>query len=259
VSQEQDRGHRGYLEPERSTKTTIVGGLYPHNFVPRIEAIDVSWLPWVLITREVYEKMWAYIDIAETEIGWLGTVRRQGRDFVIDDVFLFDQFVNQSVTQITEEGLGNFVMELLEQLDEETALDVTQRLHFWGHSHVSMDTNPSPQDDHQSKVFIESGIPWFVRGIFNKGGKAVFDIYLIEEGLQIKDAPWAILDTHNTELRDQVANEIAKKVKRRHMRTPAPNPKLFTRVVDGDQIFESLPAESFHRAGDPEVHHDNES
>jgi hypothetical protein len=224
-----------YVTQTRPT-VTIVGGLYPHNFQPVVRFLSSEFVPRVLMSRQVYEKIGAYIDLSEIEIGWLGTIQRKGRDFIIDDVFLFKQRANTVMTQITEQGLGEFVVALLEELDEEIALDITQRLHFWGHSHVHADTGPSKQDEDQTDIFLNSGIPWFVRGIFNKKGKASFDIFLIEEGLQITDAPWEIIEEHNAELRNQIALEIAYKVKY----TPS-TPKVYQQVKGGGEGYPYTP------------------
>lgn len=195
----------------RTAGVTRVRGLIPHAFSPRVEFIGASTMPRVLFSREVYTKMWTMIDLSEMEVGWMGLVQRDGFDFIIEDVFLVRQEVSSSTTIITEEGLAELVMEMLGEGDD-AAIEKTQRLHFWGHSHVNIETLPSPQDERQTMKFLESGIPVFIRGIFNKKGSARFDIYMVESGLKIADAPWMLIEPEDTALRDRIAAELSDKV-----------------------------------------------
>jgi hypothetical protein len=69
-----------------------------------------------------------------------------------------------------------------------------ERLRFWGHSHVRMGTSPSSTDENTPLNYQRLGLPWFIRGIFNKLGRAEFTVYLFEEGYRFIDVPWVAVD-----------------------------------------------------------------
>jgi len=176
-------GYRPFLEPD--------GPLKPHHFMARAELLRKP--PRVLITAEAYKRMYVYIQMAPREVGWLGTVTRLASgDFLIDQVFLLEQEVTSVETELSTDGQNKLVMELIEKGDE--GLELVNRLRFWGHSHVRMGTAPSGTDERTMERFASEGMPWALRGIFNKSGRAEFTVYLYEEKLRICDAPWALFD-----------------------------------------------------------------
>lgn len=163
----------------------------PHIFANQVELLQAP--PMVYMTRDAFSRMWHFVDIANEEVGWLGSVQltRLG-NFLIDEVFLLEQEVSAAQTEISENGIAQLVQELIETRDD--GIDVANRIHFWGHSHVRMDTNPSQQDEDQMRHFQQNECPWFIRGILNKLGRMQFDIFLWDAGVKIIDAPWAIWD-----------------------------------------------------------------
>lgn len=163
--------------------------LCPHFFSPKPELLGRS--PRVLISPEAYKRMLLYVEIAQKEVGWLGTVTRLANgDFHIDATFLIEQEVTSVETELSVEGLNKLVFELMAKGDE--GLEQVNRLRFWGHSHVRMGTSPSGTDERTMDRFGSEGLPWYVRGIFNKLGRGSFTIYFYELGFRINDAPWAV-------------------------------------------------------------------
>src|SRR3989344_5541461 len=164
----------------------------PHSFANQVEFID-GGPPMVYMTRDAFSRMWHFVDIADEEVGWLGTVRqtRYG-NFLIEEVFLLEQEVSAAQTEISEDGIAKLAQELIETRPD--GVDVANSIHFWGHSHVRMGTSPSGQDETQMRHFQQNDCPWFVRGILNKLGRMQFDIFLWDAGVKITDAPWAIYD-----------------------------------------------------------------
>ncbi|MBX9685090.1 MAG: hypothetical protein K2X27_00235 [Candidatus Obscuribacterales bacterium] len=186
----------------------------PHNFKARASFLPKREpkKPRVILSRRSFALITLYVEIAQQEVGWLGTVRRlPSGDFFIENCFLFKQEVHETETEISNEGLSELSMELLngDTSGPEEEWDVN-KLRFWGHSHVRMGTNPSPTDDRsmlndygssrsantgqQRFCFEESGYPWVIRGIFNKHGQANFDIFMYEEGLKFEDVEWTVED-----------------------------------------------------------------
>lgn len=179
-----------------------------HAFERRVAL--VGDLPRVLVSRAAYNRMWHIVDLASQEVGWLGTVRREGADFLIEEVFLFKQEVSAATCEITPDGLAEFAQELISSRPD--GVEVLNRLCFWGHSHVRMGTSPSGQDEEQMKVFSESGHPFFVRGILNKNGRMEFTIFLHESGVKIVDAEWAVYEPVDDSLRSEIEAEFSAKV-----------------------------------------------
>lgn len=164
----------------------------PHTFANQVEFIG-GGSPMVYMTRDAFSRMWHIVDIADDEVGWLGTVRQtQYGNFLIEEVFLLEQEVSAAQTEISGDGIAKFVQELIET--REDGVEVANTIRFWGHSHVRMSTSPSGQDDAQMRHFEQNDCPWFVRGILNKQGRMQFDIFLWDAGVKITDAPWAIFD-----------------------------------------------------------------
>lgn len=162
-----------------------------HMFSPKVEMLKRT--PKVLITPEAFKRMSLYVELGSKEVGWLGTAERTaGGDFLITNTFLLDQEVTPTETELSVDGINALAMQLVEQGD--AGMKALNELKFWGHSHVRMGTSPSGTDERTMERFGREGHPWYIRGIFNKRGRAEFTIYLFEEGLRINDAPWAVFD-----------------------------------------------------------------
>jgi len=184
-----------------------------HPFGGRVEFLRDS-VPTVFMTREVYSRMWHFVDIAAEEVSWYGTVRiTPYGNYLIDEVFLPKQEVSATQTEISTEGLALLGQDLID--NRPNGVETANRLRFWGHSHVNMGTSPSPQDDTQMGKFSEDGCQWFIRGILNKLGRMEFTIYLWEAGVKIADAPWAIYEHVDESMRAGIEAEFKAKVSKK--------------------------------------------
>ena len=171
-------------------------------------------IPKILITREAYEKMYHYVDCWDKEIAWLGSVAiLPSGDYLIEEVFLPKQEVNAATCELTPEGLTELALELIATRGETVGVDIVNRLNFWGHSHHTMGTSPSGQDDTQLRNFIGPGKDWFIRGIFNKDGRAEFTILINSLGIMINDLEWSIFNPAPVSDRTAIETEIKDKVK----------------------------------------------
>jgi hypothetical protein len=193
-----------------------------HAFGNKVETLAV--LPRVLVSRAAYNRMWHIVDIADKEVGWLGTVQKIKQDFLIEEVFLFKQEVASTTCEISAEGLAEVAMELMSSRPD--GMDVCNRLCFWGHSHVNMGTSPSGQDESQMQTFRESGHSFFIRGIFNKNGRMEFTIFLYESGVKIVDTEWTIYEPVDDSLRAEIEAEFKAKVSEK-IYPVAPTPGSF--------------------------------
>ncbi len=162
---------------------------YPHPVRAKMSFLNKP-APRILISPEAYRTMLVYVERAPLEVGWQGTVIRQGNDFHIMKVFLLEQTVSTVTTVLSIPGRNELCMELLASGPE--GLEALNNLRFWGHSHVRMGVAASPQDEKTMDDFKD--LPWAVRGIFNKLGQANFSLFLYEEGLRFDDVPWLVFD-----------------------------------------------------------------
>lgn len=182
----------------------------PHEFRQSVEL--VSGLPRVLVTREAYEDMFVLVDESPEEVGWLGSVRRLGPDFLIEEVFLFEQEVHGTTCEITPDGLAEMAQELISARPD--GLDICNRLRFWGHSHHRMGTSPSGQDESQLQEFAEQDeCEFFIRAILNKDGRMEFTILLSQLGVVVRDAAWELYEPADQARRERWRAEISKKVR----------------------------------------------
>lgn len=156
------------------------------NAKPTISVVE-GLAPKCLISHKALGKMWTYIDECSDEIGWLGTATRNKNIITIDDVFLFDQEVHSTTTEITPDGLAKFGMEILNMPN---GTEMWNNMRVWGHSHVRMQVTPSAQDNNQMKTFAECGLGWFIRIIANKHGDMKVDLYDYDNGIVFFDLAW---------------------------------------------------------------------
>ena len=145
--------------------------------------------PKIYINNYAFNKIFEYVNGIDKEIGWLGTVIRDGLNFFIDDVFLFKQEVHSTTTEITPEGLNEFAMELM---SEQNGIETWNNMKLWGHSHVNMGTNPSGQDDKQIETFESCGYDFFIRMICNKKGSMRLDLYDYTTGIIYEELNYTI-------------------------------------------------------------------
>jgi hypothetical protein len=182
----------------------------PHEFASRVEL--AGGLPRVLVSREAYEDMYCLVDFVDKEVGWLGSVERLGNDFLVKEVFLFDQETHATTCEITPDGMAEFAMALMSSRPD--GMEVANSIRFWGHSHVNMGTSPSGQDESQLRELAASCGDFFVRGIMNKNGRMEWTIVLASIGVVIHDAVWELYEPAADEARRQRWQaEIAAKVR----------------------------------------------
>ena len=137
--------------------------------------------PTLFINNDAYLKMQEYIAQSKKEIGWLGTCSRQDNDYIINNVYLFDQEVHETTCEITEEGLNKFALELMEKPN---GMDIWNNICLWGHSHVNMGVLPSSQDNKQLDFFLKNMKEgFFIRYIGNKTGEIGLEIVDIDKNI----------------------------------------------------------------------------
>ena len=158
--------------------------------------------PTLFINNDAYLKMQEYIAQSKKEIGWLGTCSRQDNDYIINNVYLFDQEVHETTCEITEEGLNKFALELMEKPN---GMDIWNNICLWGHSHVNMGVLPSSQDNKQLDFFLKNMKEgFFIRYIGNKKGDIGLEIVDIDKNI--------ILDEKEISIKRVMTEEDVKQI-----------------------------------------------
>jgi len=165
--------------------------------------------PEVLFTLKAWTQIKAAVEHCNEEVSWLGLADRfnDSNSFIIEEIFIPQQNVHATTTEITPEGQ----VELYEMLIAE-GVD-TNRLRYHGHSHHSMGVNPSHQDNTEFLDF-DDDFPFFIRTIHNKKGDIQADVIDRESGLYLEELETDIVFDDNEEIRaavfDAVKNNVSK-------------------------------------------------
>lgn len=184
--------------------------LVPHEATPQIEVLgEEVTVPTILLSLEAYSDTHYIAESAGSdEVGWLGTVQKlDGDKYLIGKVFLFNQQVSGAHCEFDQKDIGKFYTDMLKDPANKSILN---SILFWGHLHPGDMTEPSGQDEEQMELFAHN--PFFIRGIFTRGGKCVFTFFDYERKVKIVDCPWQLHLVDN-ERREAIAREIKEKVR----------------------------------------------
>lgn len=86
--------------------------------------------PHLFFAKEAWRKLLLYTLNCSFEIGGLGLVEEQGRDFLVTDVLVVEQDVNDIATRLDSEAVSMLIAELLDRGQDPAALKL------WWHSHA---------------------------------------------------------------------------------------------------------------------------
>lgn len=140
-------------------------------------------MPTVFYTPEAWDTVWFIVGVCPQEVGWLGLVDTlPSGDFLITEVFVPEQQVHGTETDISPDAMTDLAMHLIDMGHD------TNKLIYWGHSHVNMGVSPSGQDERQVDEYLEHA-PLFIRGIYNKRGERKLDVFDRERGLIFQKCP----------------------------------------------------------------------
>lgn len=163
-------------------------------------ALTIYITPWAKM------KLDAYIDAVTTEISGLGKAVVRDKAIYIEDIYLLKQESGGSDTDLDQQAIAEFMMELMEKGEDIASLKV------WWHSHANMNVFWSGTDSDTAKKF---GNGWMVSVVGNRRGEYkcrldVYDpIYIFDE-----NALFAIeLPTLTKEMKSSIDEEVKDKVK----------------------------------------------
>ena len=192
------------------------------NEKPKV--LSSALVPTLQFTPVALGKMHKYTQSVDSEIGWMGVVKKEGAGlYTCTDVRLLHQEVHSATTEITPDALIKYAQEYPD--------DVADTL-LWGHSHVEMGVSPSGQDDTQLYDMAENGCPYFFRVITNKRGDIGITFVDFAIRYTVTDVPWQLA----FDLTEDIDKEIKEKVKEK--------PVLIYDKYEGMYVAESYDEET---------------
>jgi hypothetical protein len=181
-------------------------------------------VPVVIISKKADVWIKVMVDEHEAEVGFLGIVdeiQHNGKPaYYVREIFYpKHQRMDAGTCEISAEGeteIANFIMDRCES-------DV-EKIRFWGHSHHTMGTSPSGQDEKQAIERMEGTQKYLIRAICNKSGEMSISFFDYETMLKHEDLPFIVeCDEYEQKVREKVRDlKIANK--------PVPPPLPFNNV-----------------------------
>lgn len=182
-----------------------------HDFQTKMEFLsNEGQTPKVIIEMKAYLDMFYLVEAAGgDEVGWLGTISKDGETYLIEEIFIFDQEVSSISTEIDPESVAEVATDLIKKGE----VKKVNSLKFWGHVHPGNSTTPSSQDEEQMSVF-KDGNDYFLRGIFDRNGRAEFTLFDYVRGLRFNDVPWDIKLYEDDGRKEEIKKLVSEKVKK---------------------------------------------
>ena len=112
-------------------------------------------------TPEAYARLRLYVELCPSEIGGLGEVRQEGDALLVTELFLLDQWVSPSETELDPEAVLRLLHRCLEEGRDPAAL------RLWWHSHAEHEVEWSETDEATIRGF---GAESLIALVTNKAG-----------------------------------------------------------------------------------------
>lgn len=202
-----------------------------------IEKIE-SDTPRIEVTAGTFAKIKNIIDMSPLEVGWLSHVSVSDNIYRIDSCEIIEQKVMSAETEMTTQGLQNFMQNTIKEKGVKYFNDVR----CWGHSHVNMAVHPSGQDQKQILAWKESD--YEIMLIMNKRGELYSALYDFKNNKKHIGLPIHIVfDGFSEKQKKAISKELKKKVEERKWE-PAPPSYLmqsanFDKQIVSDPFFVS--------------------
>jgi hypothetical protein len=113
-------------------------------------------------TPEAYARLRLYVELCPSEIGGLGEVRPEGDALLVTELFLLDQWVSPSETELDPEAVLRLLHRCLEEGRDPAAL------RLWWHSHAEHEVEWSETDEATIRGF---GAESLIALVTNKAGE----------------------------------------------------------------------------------------
>lgn len=159
----------------------------------------------IYIEYKAWQKIKHYTDACPYEIGGLGKVTTDGKDFYVHDAEIFTQKVTPAHVDMTAETLATF------QFEKMKAKESLKDYKFWWHSHAKMGVFFSSTDT--DTIDNSTEFPWLVSIVTNHKHELVgrVDVYQPVH-IFVDKVTIEVLEPVDEELKAQCAKDIAEKV-----------------------------------------------
>jgi len=146
--------------------------------------------PGILFTLKALKWIRAMVEEHSGEVGFMGVVEEIGGKYVISEIFYPKHCLATSATcEIAPEGMTGIAQKLIEQ----DRVDDIGKVRFWGHSHHTMGTSPSGQDDSQALEMMNSSGAYLIRAICTKNGEMSVSFFDHGRQLKFENVKWKVL------------------------------------------------------------------
>jgi len=148
-------------------------------------------IPKIIISKAAMKWMAALVDIHPLEVGWYGVVdeRQDGSFFVRDILYPKHSEMESTTCEISPEGEADMMELLFEEGREE---DIAKAKLFWGHSHHTMGTSPSQQDESQAMSIMKESQNMCIRAICNKRGEMNISVFDYKNSVRFDHVPFSV-------------------------------------------------------------------
>lgn len=161
--------------------------------------------PKVVFSIKAHTQIETAVQYCNDEVSWLGICTKEETNYLVHEIFIPEQEVHATTTEMTPNGLAQLYLGLIEQ-----GVD-TNQLCYHGHSHNSMGVSPSGQDNKEFKSF-DSRLPFFIRSIHNKKGEVRADVIDRERGISMEDVVTQIWYASDNDIIEKVKVDVDENV-----------------------------------------------
>lgn len=145
--------------------------------------------PEILFTPTALKWIKAMAEVHDEEVGFLGLVEEIDGAYVITEIFYPKHcLVSAATCEISPEG----EMGVAQRLIDENRVDDVAKVRFWGHSHHTMGTTPSGQDDSQAIDKMNNNGAYFIRAICNKSGEMSVSFFDHARQIKFENIKWSL-------------------------------------------------------------------
>jgi len=156
--------------------------------------------PSILFTQTALKWIKALVECHSSEVGFEGIVNEVGGAYVITEIFYPKHcLVNGGTCEISPEGEIEIAQKLIE---ENRAADIS-KVRLWGHSHHTMGTTPSTQDDEQAAEKMNKCGAYFIRAIVNKSGEMSVSFFDYSRQIKFENVKWTVAVDY-----EQIMNDV---------------------------------------------------
>lgn len=170
--------------------------------------VNLQHVSRILIMPQAFTKLRGFIEECKAEISGFGTAEITHNGILIRDIFILEQEISYGRTEISEEEIARFLIRLLDEGKDPSAIKV------WWHSHGGMDVFWSETDiKSMASCFLSD---FMVTVVGNKQGRFKARVNIYKPATRVIDDLSLVLQFPadvDPGLQDEVRAEIAKKVK----------------------------------------------